>query len=63
MGDTHTAMGRLISRPVSDAAEAVLKGEIVSGVFAKPSDVKVAKQWLENLRAIGEKMMIVDYLV
>ncbi|WP_417432138.1 saccharopine dehydrogenase family protein [Kiloniella sp.] len=60
--DTHTAMARLVSTPVSYAVEAVLKGEIAPGVSAAPSNVKVAKQWLDDLQAAGEKMAIVDHL-
>ncbi|KLN59949.1 saccharopine dehydrogenase [Kiloniella spongiae] len=60
--DNHTAMARLVSTPVSYAVEAVLKGEIAPGVSAAPSDVTVAKKWLEDLQVAGEKMAIVDRL-
>ena len=60
--DTHTAMARLVSTPVSYAVEAVMNGEIAAGVSAAPSDVKVAGKWLEELQAAGEKMAILDHL-
>ncbi len=62
-GDAHsTAMARLVSTPVSYGVEAVLAGEIEPGVHAAPSDPAIAGKWIENLRAIGETMEIVDHL-
>ncbi len=62
-GDSvNTAMARLVSIPVSFAVETVLAGSILPGVSAAPSDPAVAASWLEELKALGEEMAIVDHL-
>lgn len=58
--ETHTAMARLVSNPVSFAVEAVLDGKIAPGVSAAPSDPALAGDWLERLKAMGEPMELID---
>ncbi len=60
--ETHTAMARLVSIPVSFAVEAVLNGEIAPGVTAAPSDPALARKWLAALGERGEQMELVDRL-
>ena len=40
---------RLVSYPVSFAVEAVLDGLISSGVHAAPSDLTLAKAWMDQI--------------
>ena len=60
--ETHTAMARLVSVPVSFAVEAVLAGKMPAGVSAAPSDPALARTWLAELKARGEPMELVDRL-
>lgn len=54
-GNEHgAAMARLVSLPVSIAIEAIVNGELPSGVSAAPSDPELVKKWLENLSSLGE---------
>ena len=53
-GDVRgTAMGRLVSVPVSLAVEAVLNREIPAGVHAAPHDPQLLARWLGQVRASG----------
>jgi saccharopine dehydrogenase-like NADP-dependent oxidoreductase len=60
-GDNNsTAMARLVSVPVSYAVEAVLNGEMETGVHAAPSDPALAASWLKKLADAGDRMALVD---
>ncbi len=59
---THTAMARLVSIPVSYAVEAVLNGELPTGVSAAPSNPETARKWLAALKERGEPMQLVNRL-
>lgn len=54
---TDSAMARLVSKTVSIAVEAVLDGELPSGVSAAPSNPLTAERWLAKLIASGERMV------
>ena len=54
---TGSAMARLVSKTVSIAVEAVLDGELPSGVSAAPSNPQVAKAWMAKLIASGERIV------
>lgn len=51
------AMARLVSKTVSIAVEAVLEGELPSGVFAAPSDRETAEAWMKKLIDSGERIV------
>ncbi|WP_309665227.1 saccharopine dehydrogenase NADP-binding domain-containing protein [Tabrizicola sp.] len=56
-GDVRgTAMGRLVSVPVSLAVEAVLNREIPVGVHAAPHDPRLLARWLEEVRHLAQYM-------
>lgn len=55
-----TAMARLVSGPVSLAVEAVIDGEIGSGVSAAPSDPPLVARWLDMAEAAAAYMARVD---
>ena len=56
-GDAHgTAMARLVSVPVSIAAETLARGEFAAGVLAAPRDAKVLKSWLEQIKGLAQYM-------
>jgi len=62
-GDENgTAMARLVSIPVSLAVEAVLNGEIASGVSAAPSDPKLVDRWMTEIDRLAQHLQIVDHL-
>ena len=62
-GDEHgTAMGRLVSIPVSMAVESVLKGEIKPGVHGAPSDRKILDSWLGQVKGLAQYMERVNHL-
>ena len=54
---TGSAMARLVSKTVSIAVEAVLDGELPSGVSAAPSNPQVTKAWMTKLIASGEHIV------
>ncbi len=54
-----TAMGRLVSMPVSFAVESVLKKEFSPGVHAAPSDPKILKSWLAQVKGLAQYMELV----
>ena len=57
-----TAMGRLVSVPVSLAVESVLNKEIPPGVHAAPSDPKILKSWLTQVKGLAQYMERVSSL-
>ncbi len=62
-GDENgSAMARTVSIPVALAVEAVLKGEIDSGVSAAPSDPALVARWMRSLGRIAQHLERVDHL-
>lgn len=62
-GDARgTAMGRLVSGPVSLAVESVLAGEIAAGVHGAPADAGLVSQWLGAVRPWAQYLARVDHL-
>jgi saccharopine dehydrogenase-like NADP-dependent oxidoreductase len=60
-GDARgTAMGRLVSVPVSLAVESVLAGEIAAGVTAAPHDADLIARWMAEIDKLAQHMQIVD---
>jgi saccharopine dehydrogenase-like NADP-dependent oxidoreductase len=51
-----TAMGRLVSYPVSFAVESVLKGEIKPGVHGAPHEPHLYESWLEQVKPLAQHM-------
>jgi saccharopine dehydrogenase-like NADP-dependent oxidoreductase len=62
-GDENgTAMARLVSIPVSLAVEAVLAGEIPSGVSAAPGDAILVDRWMLTVAGLAQHLEVVDHL-
>lgn len=62
-GDARgTAMGRLVSIPVSLAVEAVLSREISAGVHAAPHDPRLVTRWLHEVEHLAQYLARVDHL-
>ncbi|GLQ33935.1 hypothetical protein GCM10007939_02180 [Amylibacter marinus] len=62
-GDQNgTAMAKLVSVPLSLAIEAVLRGEIDSGVHAAPSDPSLIAMWMQEVGDIAQHLQIKDAL-
>ena len=62
-GDARgTAMGRLVSVPVSLAVESVLAREIAVGVQAAPHDPKLVGRWLDQVGGLAQYLERVDAL-
>lgn len=62
-GDARgTAMGRLVSIPVSLAVEAVLAREIPAGVHAAPHDPRLVTRWLHEVEHLAQYLARVDHL-
>ena len=62
-GDARgTAMGRLVSVPVSLAVEAVLAREIPAGVHAAPHDPRLVARWLGEVGNLAQYLARVDHL-
>ena len=60
-GDARgTAMARLVSVPVSLAAESVLRREIPAGVHAAPHDPKLISSWLGEVRGLVQYLERVE---
>jgi saccharopine dehydrogenase (NADP+, L-glutamate forming) len=57
-----SAMGRLVSVPVSMAVEAVLNREIPAGVHSAPHDPKLVIRWLDQTRRLAQYLERVDHL-
>ncbi|MBP9183914.1 MAG: saccharopine dehydrogenase NADP-binding domain-containing protein [Fuscovulum sp.] len=62
-GDARgTAMGRLVSVPVSIAIESVLNREIPAGVHSAPHDPRLYTRWLEKVQGLVQYMHRIDHL-
>jgi saccharopine dehydrogenase-like NADP-dependent oxidoreductase len=62
-GDVRgTAMGRLVSVPVSLAIEAVLNREIPAGVHGAPHDPRLLARWLEQVGHLSQVLQRIDHL-
>jgi saccharopine dehydrogenase-like NADP-dependent oxidoreductase len=62
-GDARgSAMGRLVSVPVSMAVEAVLAREIPAGVHSAPHDPRLVTRWLDETRRLAQYLERVDHL-
>lgn len=62
-GDVRgTAMGRLVSVPVSLAVEAVLNRQIAAGVHAAPHDPRLLVSWLAEVSRLSQYMARIDHL-
>jgi hypothetical protein len=57
-----TAMGRLVSVPVSLAIEAVMNREIAAGVHGAPHDPKLLARWLEQVSHLAQFLRRIDHL-
>lgn len=55
--DAGSAMARLVSIPVSLVVEAILNGEVETGVTPVPSDREHVDRWIELLRSSGENIV------
>ena len=53
-----SAMARLVSIPVSLVVEAILNGEVETGVMPVPSDMEHVDRWIELLRGSGENVVV-----
>ena len=63
-GDARgSAMGRLVSVPVSLAVEAVLAREIPAGVHAAPHDPKLIGRWMGEVAGLVQYLQRIDHLV
>jgi saccharopine dehydrogenase (NADP+, L-glutamate forming) len=61
-GDARgTAMGRLVSVPVSIAIESVLNREVPAGVHSAPHDPRLYTRWLEKVRGLVQYMDRIDH--
>jgi saccharopine dehydrogenase (NADP+, L-glutamate forming) len=60
--ENGTAMGRLVSIPVSMAVESVIKGELAPGVQSAPRDPKILESWLSQVKGLAQYMERVDHL-
>ena len=62
-GDVRgTAMGRLVSVPVSLGVEAVMNRQIAAGVHAAPHDPRLLAQWLAEVGRMSQYMDRIDHL-
>lgn len=62
-GDARgTAMGRLVSVPVSLGVEAVANREIPAGVHAAPHDPKLIARWMDQVQGLVQYLARVDHL-
>jgi len=62
-GDVRgSAMGRLVSVPVTLAVEAVLNREIPAGVHAAPHDPRLLARWLGEVSHLAQYMARIDHL-
>jgi len=57
-----TAMGRLVSVPVSIAVESVMGGEFTPGVHGAPADEKLYTRWLAQVKTLAQYMERVKHL-
>lgn len=56
-----TAMGRLVSTPVSFAIESVAKGEVSPGVHGAPHEKKLYEAWLGKVKSLAQYMERVEH--
>lgn len=62
-GDVRgTAMGRLVSVPVSLAVEAVLAREVPAGVHAAPHDPRLLTRWLAEVSHLAQYLDRINHL-
>jgi saccharopine dehydrogenase (NADP+, L-glutamate forming) len=62
-GDARgSAMGRLVSVPVSLAVESVLNREIPAGVHSAPHDPRQVNRWLDQVQSLAQYMARIDHL-
>ncbi len=62
-GDVRgTAMGRLVSVPVSLAIEAVLTRELPAGVHGAPHDPRLVHRWLDEVGHLAQYLRRIDHL-
>ncbi|MCU0899618.1 MAG: saccharopine dehydrogenase NADP-binding domain-containing protein [Cypionkella sp.] len=62
-GDARgTAMGRLVSVPVSLGVEAVANREIPAGVHAAPHDPRLITRWMDQVQGLVQYLDRVDHL-
>ncbi len=62
-GDARgSAMGRLVSVPVSLAVESVLNREIPAGVHSAPHDPRQLTRWLDQVQGLAQYMARIDHL-
>ena len=57
----ESAMARLVSIPVSLATEAILAGDLASGVQSAPHDPAMIRAWLETIAEHGDMVHHTDY--
>ena len=57
-----SAMGRLVSFPVSFAIESTLKGEFKPGVHGAPHERRLLDSWLGQVKSLAQHMERVDHL-
>ena len=60
--EEDSAMGRLVSLPVSLATEAVLAGKLESGVQPAPKDRSLIEAWLEELAKHDDRVQHINHL-
>ncbi|MFA9229685.1 MAG: saccharopine dehydrogenase family protein [Microgenomates group bacterium] len=61
-GDARgTAMGRLVSVPVSLAVESVLAGEISAGVHAAPHDPRLINKWMAEITKLVQYLQRIQH--
>ena len=61
-GDARgTAMGRLVSVPVSLAVESVLAGEIAAGVHAAPHDPRLINKWMAEITKLVQYLQRIQH--
>ncbi|MBM3519578.1 MAG: saccharopine dehydrogenase [Alphaproteobacteria bacterium] len=58
-----SAMGRLVSFPVSFAIEAVQKREFAPGVHGAPHERRILDNWLGQVKTLAQHMERVDHMV
>ena len=58
-----TAMGRLVSTPVSFAVESVINKDFAPGVHPAPHDPKILNAWLAQVKPLAQYMERIDHLV
>ncbi|MEL7213551.1 MAG: saccharopine dehydrogenase family protein [Pseudomonadota bacterium] len=59
--DAGTAMARLVSIPVSLGVEAVLNGQLPTGVSAAPSEPALFNAWLSAVDELAQHLAVVDH--